>query len=394
MGNATDKFKSELGRRNADTYISSEKTVLKIMQETPKEKRYVVAHELLRAGAEQAKQEGDNCMMLTVIPAIAKAYPQDKGIIDMCVKAAEHYDDAGLRAAILLIHNPDDKEAAKALLSAMNRTSKSDPDMNALHDRNAGQWKFLHTVTGHDLVLDTISRNANDKVIANKACQIMHNFRDIADPVRAEWTSAIAQANPGNKQAINMAFDQANKTPWWSGNLQILSAIARANQNDAEVLDKIRTIAEHTTCGSLPITYEYRGKLLALTCPLDEKMSGKLITMAHKSTNDAKIDIFSAVLAANPNNEEIAAKILHGPFSYSGIGYNTGYTVSEVFSKVLEANPNNEYIRDLAVKKAKAIALDPKVQGKSFIAEAIEKWTSKDGTAKTKTKAKTDTSRQ
>lgn len=375
---ATEKFNEALAKRDRDTYVDVEKLIERIMKEAPKEKRYIVAKELLQAGADKAKDKGDSCIMLDVIPAIARSYPQDEGIIGICTKAAQHRQDDGLLASVLLIHNPNDERAARYLMSAMLATAKGDPNEEAIFERDASQWKFLHTSDGQDVVLDTIKRFPNNKAIARKACMIMQSFKDIADPVRARWTSTIVEANPGDERIVKMAFGQADKTDWWHGKLGILSSIAKANQDNPRVLNVIRNHAEQTRLGYPETTNEYRGKLLSLTCPLDEKMSYRLIAMAHNATNDAKIDIFSRVLEANPNNEDIAISILTGPFNYSGIGRNTGSTVSEVFSKALEVNPGNKNLLKIAVERARQIKKDPEVQGTRFIDESIDKWTQED----------------
>lgn len=389
MGIATDKFNEAIGNRTRDHWVNTKDVVAGILKETPKEKRILVAHELLRAGEERSKCKGDGSIMLTVIPAIAQTYPDDKAIIDLCVQAAERRQDDGMRAAILLIQNPKNKDAAREIVSAMCDISRDDPDNDAVFRiKDARLWKFLHTSEGRDMVQDAMSEHPNDPVMANLACQMMHNFQDIAETVRADWTAKIVEANPENKRVVEMAFAQESKVSWWRGSLQILSSIARANPNDGETLSKIRDKAERFKSGYSGVENEYKGKLLALTCPPDKEAS-RLISMANNATNDGKIDILTAVAKANPNNTDIAKQILYGNYPGEGLagGSNTGYTVSTIFSAVLKANPNNEEIKKLAVDRAKVIMEDPELQGKSFIVEAIDGWTGKDKTIPSNTNA-------
>jgi len=379
MGVAADKFAEALSRRGPDIYVDSEEVAMNIIREAPQEKRRIYARDLLRAGVERSKQKGDGCIMLNIIPGIAKACPEDKGIIDICVNAANSLGDRGLRAAVLLLHNPDDRDAMMDMMVAMTAKSREFPNMDGLDKKDSKDWQFLDISDGRDAILDIISRCKNDKAVANRACQIMHNFDDISDPVRTRWTSTIVKANPGNQQVIDMAFAQADKVPWWIGHQGILSSIARANQDKPEVLDKIRYDAEHTRFQYEDVTNTYRSRLLALTCDLKkEDVCDRLIQMTYGAWNDAKIDVYSAILEANPKNEEIAMKILRDPFSADVAGdKNAGYTVREVFSKVLEKNPNNAKLLDYAVKKAELIKADPKSQGIQMIDEAIAQWTGK-----------------
>ncbi len=380
MGAAADKFEEALSRRSPDIYVNAEKVVMNIIKEAPQEKKRIYARDLLRAGIARSNQEGDGCIMLNVIPGIAKACPEDKGIIDICVNAANSLGDRGLRAAVLLIHNPDDKDAMMDMMVAMTANSREFPNMDGMNKKESKAWQYLDITDGHDAILDIIKHCKNDKAVASRACQIMHNFDYISDSVRTTWTSVITEANPGNQQVIDMAFAQANKVRWWIGHHGILTSIARANQDMPEVLDKIRRDAENTSFEDESTTNTYRSKLLALTCDLKKKdVCDRLIQMTYGAWNSAKVDVYSAILEANPNNEEIAMQILRDPFSADmAADWNNGYTVKEVFSKLLEKNPNNAKLLDYAVKKAEMVKNNPRSQWKEAIDDAIAQWTGKD----------------
>ena len=393
MNVIADDFKNAL---NNET-ISIDKAIDDAMKRTTESKRHIVAYKLLKIAAEQSEKKDDWYLFQEVVLGISRHSPNNETIIDLCAKTAEDYRDNGLKAAVLLTRNPNDKNAIMNLLDETLTIVKKDPDVKGLYYKGWDTLQFLDTVSGHKMVLNVIENNPNDRIIADKACKIVHHFRDVSDSIRVSWAKAIVDANPGNQMVTDMAFTQADKvSSSWSENMNILSSIAIANHDNPDVLNKIRKIAEkaETKYPNLQPTRinEYKGRLLSLTCPLDKEMSERLIKFAYNATNNAKIDIYSKVLAANPRNEDIAMRILRDPFLYKGAGYNTGYTVNKVFSKVLEANPNNKKVLDLAIERTEAIKTYPDIQGKWIIDDAVKEWKSNSGWTmpKLRTKSKKD----
>ena len=349
---------------------STENSVMDIMKGTLEDKRSLTANQLLRISA-------NSYLFPSTVLAIAKSYPEDKEIIDICLNAAEEAQDQGLRAAVSLIHNPKNKQAASNLLVAMTFVGKN-PYM---YDETT----FLQTSRGQELVLSIINHYSNDKSIADKACQIINNFADtVSDSKRVCWTTNLVEANPGNRRVIDTAFAQAEKISSWKEKTLILSSLAKNNSGNREILNKIRLQAENTDLQS------YKGILLALSCPLDKKMSEKLIKIAADNDNNTKIDLYSAILSVHPNNQEIAVKILNDPYSYQGGGYHTGYTVSSVFSKILEANPDNNKLRKLTIARAREISENLPDYQKKYITEAINTWSTIQNTTSLKTNSYTN----